>query len=126
MHTRGLGWGGAAALALVLLSPACAGTRAPTPPEPPASAARPLLGHPAPAFRRSTLDGGSFDTVAATGNTLVVDFFAGYCVPCQRSLPALEALHRWRPDLAVVGVSLDADPVTARRQVARHRLTFPV
>jgi thiol-disulfide isomerase/thioredoxin len=57
---------------------------------------------------------------------LIVDFFADYCRPCQRALPALEALHRANPELAVVGVSLDEDPARALRSVARHHLSFPV
>ena len=57
---------------------------------------------------------------------LVVDFFADYCRPCQRTLPALESLHRERPDLLVVGVSMDEDRGRAQRSIARHGLTFPV
>jgi peroxiredoxin len=56
----------------------------------------------------------------------VVDFFADYCKPCQRKLPAMEALHRAHPELAIVGVSLDESADAARRSIGRHHLTFPV
>jgi cytochrome c biogenesis protein CcmG/thiol:disulfide interchange protein DsbE len=79
-----------------------------------------------PAFRRPALQGGHFDTGDAAGRTLVVDFFADYCRPCQRTLPALEALHREHPELLIVGVSLDENPGRAQRSIARHGLTFPV
>jgi cytochrome c biogenesis protein CcmG/thiol:disulfide interchange protein DsbE len=93
---------------------------------PPPSSPSPVLGQAVPAFRRPTLEGTPFDTAALGGRVLVVDFFAAYCRPCQRTLPALEALHRERPDVTFVGVSLDETPEDAARMVNRHRLTFPV
>jgi len=72
------------------------------------------------------LQGGTFDTAEAAGKVLVVDFFADYCKPCQRKLPALEALHRAHPEFAVVGVSLDESADRAWKTIGRHKLTFPV
>jgi len=92
----------------------------------PASSASRLLDEPLPAFHRPTLQGGTFDSSAASGHLLVIDFFAAYCRPCQRKLPALEALHRSHPQVSVVGVSLDETGDAARKSVARHHLTFPV
>ena len=57
---------------------------------------------------------------------MLIDFFAEHCVPCVKSLPVIEALHRAQPNLAVVGVSEDDAADGARRMVARHGLTFPV
>src|SRR5262245_54119065 len=107
---------------MVMLS-TCAHPPAGAPP--PTSASR-VLGSAVPGFRRHTLQGRTFDTADAAGHVLVVDFFAAYCRPCQRALPEVERIHRERPDVAFVGISLDEDEGTARRQVLRHRLTFPV
>jgi thiol-disulfide isomerase/thioredoxin len=98
------------------------------PAAPPPSAPSPLLGAAVPAFRRPTVQGPIFDSSAAPahGRVLVVDFFAAYCQPCQRALPALEALHAARPDVEFVGVSLDEGPEGAVSTILRHRLTFPV
>jgi peroxiredoxin len=93
---------------------------------PPASSPSRLLGEELPAFKRPTVQGGTFDTAAAPGRVVVVDFFADYCRPCQRTLPVLEALHLSHPELAVVGVSLDGDTTGAWKSIARHHLTFPV
>jgi cytochrome c biogenesis protein CcmG, thiol:disulfide interchange protein DsbE len=109
------------AAAATLLA-ACA--HAPGPPPP--SAPTPLLGQETPAFRRPTVQGPIFDTAGARGRVLVVDFFAAYCRPCQRTLPALEALHASRPDVEIVGVSLDDGPEGAVAMIHRHHLTFPV
>jgi peroxiredoxin len=96
------------------------------PAAPPPSSPSRVLGEAVPAFRRPTLQGGAFDTAEVAGRVLVVDFFADYCRPCQRTLPALEALHRAHPELVIVGVSLDGDAAAAWRSVGRHQLTFPV
>jgi len=94
-------------------------------PAPPSSQSR-LLDEPLPPFRRPTLQGGAFDSSTASGHLLVIDFFAAYCRPCQRKLPALEAMHRRQPGLSIVGVSLDETGDAAMKAVARHHLTFPV
>jgi peroxiredoxin len=112
--------------ALATCTPSC-GHPAPVLPVPTPSR---LLGAPAPAFSRETVQGARFDTAAAAGQVLVLDFFSATCPPCRRSLPALQALHRRqqaqaRP-LVVVGVSLDETAAQARALVARYALTFPV
>ena len=109
---------------LALLVPAACAHARPEPPPPSAPSA--VLGAPVPAFKRPSVQGSEFDTAAAAGRVLVVDFFAAYCGPCQRALPAVERLARQRRDVVFVGVSLDDDADMARRQVLRHRLTFPV
>ena len=95
---------------------------------PPASSPSRILGEEVPAFRRPTVQGGTFDTAssASAGRVLLIDFFADYCRPCQQALPALEAFHRAHPELDVVGVSLDGDDARALRSIGRHHLTFPV
>src|SRR5689334_11186881 len=100
-----------AAVALSWIALGCA--HAPTAP-PPSSPSR-LLGEALPTFRRPTLQGGAFDTAAVKGRIVVVDFYADYCQPCQRTLPALEALHRRLPGLTIVAVSLDETPDRAWR-----------
>jgi peroxiredoxin len=106
-----------------LAAPACASA---PPAAMPASSPGALQGEPAPAFRRPTLAGGMFDSAEARGRVVVVKFFAQYCRPCQRTLPAAERLHRRAPDVMFVGIAEDDDPAAARAEVARHGLTFPV
>jgi cytochrome c biogenesis protein CcmG/thiol:disulfide interchange protein DsbE len=113
-------------LSIGALSGACAHQNStPAGPPPPSSPSR-MLDAELPAFKRPTLQGGTFDTAASSGRILVVDFFAAYCKPCQRSLPALEALQRQQPTLKIIGISLDDNAAGAWKMVKRHHLTFPV
>jgi thiol-disulfide isomerase/thioredoxin len=92
----------------------------------PRSAESPVLGHALPSFRRPALDGTFVDSAKLRGRTVVVKFFADYCEPCKRTLPALERLHRARPDVAFIGVSEDEFASTAASVGALYGLTFPL
>jgi peroxiredoxin len=112
--------------ALATCAPSCAHPPAALPAPSPSR----LLGTAAPAFSRETVLGQRFDTAAAAGQVLLLDFFSSTCPPCRRTLPALQALHQRqrarRSPLVIVGVSLDEDIGSARALVARYALTFPV
>jgi peroxiredoxin len=109
---------------LILLALAGCGPRPPPPGFPPTSPS-PLVGAPLPDLGRRTLNLGALDREALRDRVVVVEFFAAYCRPCQRSLPAAESLHR-RGAARVIGVSLDDDEGAAWQQIQRHRLSFPV
>jgi thiol-disulfide isomerase/thioredoxin len=85
-----------------------------------------MLGRELPTFRRRTVAGAAIDTATWRGQVVVVEFFAAYCQPCQRALPALEKWHARHRDVVVLGVSVDEDLQDALDQVTRYRLTFPV
>ncbi|HUL59887.1 MAG TPA: TlpA disulfide reductase family protein [Anaeromyxobacteraceae bacterium] len=102
------------------------------------------VGQPAPAFSLKTLnpevarsawialDRYVGDEAADPGAKLVViSFFASWCVPCQKELPALEQLHRTYADqgLRVLGVDVDREEAgiaAARKLLEAHRVTYPV
>lgn len=107
-------------IAAVAPLPGCAKATAPP------TAPSPLLAHPTPDFRRPALDGSVVETSAWGGHVALVDFFSEQCVPCKRSLPSVEALHRSMPDVVVLGISEDDDTDGALRMVRAHDLTFPV
>ena len=118
-------WAVVTFLSVSALPGACAHQESVVVAPPPSSPSR-MLDAPLPAFHRPTLQGGTFDSSGASGRLMVIDFFAAYCRPCQRKLPALEALHRREPKLSIVGVSLDETGDAARKSVMKHHLTFPV
>jgi thiol-disulfide isomerase/thioredoxin len=92
----------------------------------PPSAPSPLLQQESPDFSRPTLRGTKFDTMSRRGSVIVVKFFAEYCAPCKRTLPAAEALHQRYPDVEFVGISEDEYTRQAESMVHTYRLTFPV
>jgi thiol-disulfide isomerase/thioredoxin len=99
----------------------CAGPAAP-----PASAPSPLLSQPLPDFQRRTLDGGKLDTKGLRGKVVVVKFFAKYCEPCKRTLPAVERMAKEHAEIAFVGVAEDERESDVREVVSLYGLSFPV
>lgn len=95
-------------------------------PAPRASAPSPLLGKPMKDFRRPTLTGTMLSTEDLRGRVVVVEFFAKYCKPCERTLPEAAALSRELDEVAFVGVSEDEHASDADAVARRHGVTFPV
>jgi thiol-disulfide isomerase/thioredoxin len=114
----------AAAFAALLVSGASGACGHPTYP---AAIANPLLGKPLPEIHhRQTLDGRAFDSGQLAGRPVLVKFFADYCEPCKRSLPAAEHVHEAHPEVAFVGIDEDEAPETALDVAQRYGLTFSV
>jgi len=43
------------------------------------------------------------------GKIVLLNFWATWCAPCVQEMPGLLQLHRERPDIAIVAVSVDED-----------------
>lgn len=72
-------------------------------------------------------EGGEFVMADLRGNPLIVNFWATWCVPCIRELPALQRFRReydgrgWR----VLALAVDS-PVPVLEFVAKFKLELPV
>ncbi len=67
-------------------------------------------GPAAPEFRLEELAGGELSLEDFRGKTLVLDFWATWCVPCLAQIPVLNAYaEAHAEEVAVVGVSVDAE-----------------
>lgn len=68
------------------------------------------LGQSHPGFNLPALDGERVDADRFAGRAMLVNFWATWCAPCRREMPALQAASRRHGEsLAVVGIALD-DP----------------
>ncbi|MCY3944889.1 MAG: TlpA disulfide reductase family protein [Anaerolineaceae bacterium] len=82
------------------------------------STASTLVGRPAPALALPRLtDGALLSTASLRGQPVIVNFWASWCEPCVRELPALEtfaARHDGPADPQVLAVNVGEDDVTVR------------
>ena len=82
---------------------------------------------PLPAFDLPLAEGGRVRGAELRGAPTVLNFWASWCGPCRRELPALDSLRR---ELApggarVIGMNDDGDSVAARRFLALVAPEFP-
>ena len=91
------------------------------------SQAQPAVGRPAPDFTLPTLDGGSFRLSDQRGRPVVLNFWATWCGPCQRELPALQhAAAHYDGTVVIAGVDQAETAETVQRYVDKLGLTFPI
>ncbi|HEU5457710.1 MAG TPA: TlpA disulfide reductase family protein [Terracidiphilus sp.] len=87
-----------------------------------------LIGHPAPALARTSLQGTRVDLKALRGKVVLVNFWATWCGPCKVELPQFVQWQReyGSRGLQVVAVSMDDSDAPVRRFVQTLKPGFPV
>ncbi|MEY2467909.1 MAG: cytochrome c biosis protein CcmG, thiol:disulfide interchange protein DsbE [Actinomycetota bacterium] len=98
---------------LVAVSGACGG-----------STARAQVGDRARAFSTVDLDGERVRLESWRGFTVVINFWASWCIPCRHEFPLLAKLDA-RPNVVVLGVLYNDTDENARRFMAEHGATWP-
>ena len=83
------------------------------------------VGQTFPGLASYSLEGSAPGT---KGKVVLVDLWASWCGPCQKSFPFLESLHQKLKGrgLVVVGVSLDEDPTAMQRFLKKHPASFSI
>ncbi len=85
-------------------------------------------GEAAPDFAARSLDGDGHVSLARyRGKVIYLDFWASWCGPCTKAIPAIEKLRKELPasDFQVVAVNLDREPERAREFLAAHGVGYP-
>jgi len=59
------------------------------------------------------------------GKIVLLNFWASWCGPCVEETPALEQLHHDRPDIQILGVSVDTDSDAYQRFLKHFRVDIP-
>jgi thiol-disulfide isomerase/thioredoxin/outer membrane lipoprotein-sorting protein len=83
-----------------------------------------LTGKDAPQFRGVSLDGKTYSLAELKGKPVLLDFWATWCGPCIRSMPALEKLHTDYRDQGLVVLGIDVGE--KRETVEKFLLTKPI
>ncbi|MCB1196562.1 TlpA family protein disulfide reductase [bacterium] len=83
----------------------------------------------APDFTLTALDGTPVSLSSLSGKVVLIDFWATWCPPCRKMIPALKDLHSKynRQGLEVIGISLDeSGPETVKAFVESMKMPYLV
>jgi len=91
----------------------------------------PVLPRPAPAFVAETLDGKDISLENSKGKVVLIDFWATWCKPCEKSMPALQKLHDEfaAKDFAVIGISIDEgkdSKTKVKKFIDKRKISYPI
>jgi len=87
-----------------------------------------LTGQAAADFKLKSNIGKEFSLPDLKGKFVLLDFWATWCVPCRRDLPAVEKLHQefHRKGLVVLGVNGGEDSETVNEFLLSSKLSYPI
>ncbi len=87
----------------------------------------PAVGRAAPDFTLTTLTGETVQLSALRGQPVVLNFWATWCGPCQREMPALQAAsQRFAGQVVFFGVDQGESQEVVARYTDELGVTFPV
>ncbi len=88
---------------------------------------QPAVGHPAPDFTLTTLNGETFTLSDLRGTPVVLNFWATWCGPCRAEMPELEnAARRYDPKVRIIGVDQGEAPKVVQEFVDELGVSFTV
>ena len=87
-----------------------------------------LVGKAAPAFRVKSLAGETFDLAVLKGKTVLLDFWATWCVPCRKEIPTMEKIHQEFKSrgLVILGLNVGEDRATVEKFLKTAKVNYPI
>ena len=86
-----------------------------------------VAGDPAPDVSFALLEGGTLRLADLQGTPVVVNFFATWCTPCVKEMPAFEQVHQELGDtVTFVGIDVRDSVSGARDLVERTGVTYTI
>jgi peroxiredoxin len=88
----------------------------------------PLIGSSAPAFQLSSLAGPSQSLEQYRGKVVLLNFWATWCQPCTKEMPAMQTAYDAFRDQGFVVLAINEleDVPKVREHIAQHQHTFQV
>jgi len=85
------------------------------------------VGKPAPALEARTTDGKTFSLAETAGNVVIVNFWASWCEPCRKEMPALETYYKKHQGegLRILAISMDDPEDDAKVYQIMKDFTYP-
>ncbi|MCB9663675.1 MAG: TlpA family protein disulfide reductase [Alphaproteobacteria bacterium] len=81
----------------------------------------------APQLTAPRVDGSDFDLAARKADAYVINFWATWCEPCRREIPAISRFAKAHPEVEVYGVSVDElAPIQLEAAALRLGIRYPV
>jgi cytochrome c biogenesis protein CcmG, thiol:disulfide interchange protein DsbE len=85
------------------------------------------VGQPAPQLRATELNGQEFDLASELGKVVIVNFWATWCSPCRKEIPALDAFYKryHNQGLEMIGISADSRHDRSDVEKVAQSLSYP-
>jgi thiol-disulfide isomerase/thioredoxin len=85
------------------------------------------VGKAAPALEAKTIDGKVFSLAADAGKVVIVNFWASWCEPCRKEMPAMEAYYKKHQGegLRILAISMDDPEDDAKVYQIMKNYTYP-
>lgn len=78
-----------------------------------------------PSFTAQTLNGETVTVEPELGHPLIINFWATWCIPCEREMPLLEELYQAGVPILAINAGAE-DRETVIQWAANQALTFPI
>jgi len=86
----------------------------------------PELPDQAPGFELQDLDGNTVALEDLRGSTVVLNFWASWCMPCRAEIPAFSRFARNHPEVHVLGIAADGTPDELREAAENMGIDYTV